>query len=216
LSVITGDRSEARTACAASVLIVAQDPAQGHALRTACERVARAQWHGDHEGGTRALCEGPRVAAVLASARPSSEHAIELARLARARFGCPTLVIGARSSHDLVHAAFDAGASFLSEPFSLEQIERFVQRATRQHASTGAGERDAARSLAARVALTPRELQIVELAVSGMRRRDMREALGVTESTLKWHIRALLHKCGATNLTELARLALRPESSGAV
>jgi len=36
----------------------------------------------------------------------------------------------------------------------------------------------------------------------------MLATLGVTESTLKWHIRAILNKCDATNLAEVARLAL--------
>jgi DNA-binding NarL/FixJ family response regulator len=56
--------------------------------------------------------------------------------------------------------------------------------------------------------LTPRELEILSSVVNGDSNRDIAEALGLTEKTVKNHMTALLSKIGAQNRTQAAHLAL--------
>lgn len=63
--------------------------------------------------------------------------------------------------------------------------------------------------------LTPREVQLTKLAISGIPRRRYADMLGVTENTCKTMIRRLLHKCGGRNLADIARLMLLRGSSPA-
>lgn len=58
-------------------------------------------------------------------------------------------------------------------------------------------------------ALTPRERTIVSFIARGQRNRDIAEALGITEGTVKVYLHALYQKIGIENRTELAILALR-------
>ncbi len=57
--------------------------------------------------------------------------------------------------------------------------------------------------------LTPREKTIVELIARGVRNREIAEALGITEGTVKVYLHALYIKLGVQNRTELAVMALR-------
>nr|HKU44681.1 LuxR C-terminal-related transcriptional regulator [Polyangiales bacterium] len=88
------------------------------------------------------------------------------------------------------------------------ELSMFVERAIVSTDGRETLANRAARKLAAAVQLTPREAELVELAICGVRRRDLPSAIGIAESTLKWHVRSLLRKCDATNLAEVVRLAL--------
>ncbi|MFO0583039.1 MAG: LuxR C-terminal-related transcriptional regulator [Anaeromyxobacter sp.] len=65
-------------------------------------------------------------------------------------------------------------------------------------------ETDAARRALA--ALTPREREVAELLVRGLRNRDIGERLGVAEKTVKVHRARVLEKTGAGSVATLVRL----------
>ena len=133
---------------------------------------------------------------------------MEVLAMVRRRYGVPALLVSTRNSHRAIHGAFELGASYLCTPVSDRQVDSFVQHAMTVASGSGAGHRRAAIEFSRRSGLTPREEEIVQLAVAGVRRRDMPTSLGIAESTLKWHIRSLLHKSDATNLSEVVRLVL--------
>jgi two-component system nitrate/nitrite response regulator NarP len=64
-----------------------------------------------------------------------------------------------------------------------------------------------------RVALSPRERELVGLVRQGLRNRDIAERLGVTEGTVKVYLHSVFEKTGVANRTELAIRA--PELIGA-
>jgi DNA-binding NarL/FixJ family response regulator len=58
-------------------------------------------------------------------------------------------------------------------------------------------------------ALTPRELDVLRLLAEGQRNREIAEALGLAEPTVKIHVNNLLRKLQAKDRTEAAVIALR-------
>jgi len=57
--------------------------------------------------------------------------------------------------------------------------------------------------------LTGRELQVLKLIVKGMSNRQIADALGITESGVKWHVRLILERLNVTDRTAAAVTALR-------
>ncbi len=58
-------------------------------------------------------------------------------------------------------------------------------------------------------ALTPRELEVLELAAKGLRNRDIARAIGRTEATVKVHLKHVMEKLGVADRTQAVTLALR-------
>jgi DNA-binding NarL/FixJ family response regulator len=57
--------------------------------------------------------------------------------------------------------------------------------------------------------LTRREREIIAALVSGLSNREIAQQFGVTEITVKHHLRSIFDKCGSSNRLELALFALR-------
>ena len=79
-----------------------------------------------------------------------------------------------------------------------------------------AGERIIPPEIAARLAdfmareeLTPRELEVLELAAKNLRNRDIAHAIGRTEETVKAHLKHIMKKLGVADRTQAVTLALR-------
>ena len=57
--------------------------------------------------------------------------------------------------------------------------------------------------------LTGRELDVLRLVTAGRRNKEIAAELGITENTVKYHLRNILEKLHAQSRTEVATLALR-------
>jgi DNA-binding NarL/FixJ family response regulator len=57
--------------------------------------------------------------------------------------------------------------------------------------------------------LSPRELDILQLIVKGLSNRQIGDALGITEGTVKWHINLLLSRLNVRDRTQAAVAALK-------
>lgn len=58
-------------------------------------------------------------------------------------------------------------------------------------------------------ALTPREVQVLELVADGLPNKAIAARLGVSDETVKFHLGSVFGKLGASNRTDAVRLALR-------
>ena len=58
-------------------------------------------------------------------------------------------------------------------------------------------------------ALTPREHEVLVLLADGVGNRELANALGISEHTVKFHLSAIFGKLGATTRTDAVRRALR-------
>src|ERR1700689_3902784 len=58
-------------------------------------------------------------------------------------------------------------------------------------------------------ALTPREVQVVELLAEGLPNKAIAARLGISDQTVKFHVASICGKLGARNRTDAVRRAVR-------
>ena len=109
-----------------------------------------------------------------------------------------------------------AGAEdFLTKPVSSDNLLQAVERAIARHNATYRRKSalDVARSRIA--TLTPRERQVFELVIRGKQNKQIANALGCTERTIKAHRHEVMEKIQVQSLAELVSLAERTGVLGA-
>jgi RNA polymerase sigma factor (sigma-70 family) len=103
-----------------------------------------------------------------------------------------------------------AGAEdFLTKPVSSDELLRAIERAIAHH--------EARRGLKSKLdmvrthiaALTPREREVFELVIRGKANKQIANALGCTERTIKAHRHRVMEKMQVQSLAELVSLAER-------
>lgn len=58
-------------------------------------------------------------------------------------------------------------------------------------------------------ALTPREIEVLELLAEGLPNKAIAERLGISDQTVKFHVASISGKLGASNRTDAVRRAVR-------
>lgn len=106
--------------------------------------------------------------------------------------------------------AMKAGADdFLTKPVSSEKLLHTIEKAIAHHEQIRS-RMDASAVVRARVAtLTPREREVFELVVRGKTNKQIGNALGATERTIKAHRHRVMEKMDVQTLAELVLLAER-------
>lgn len=189
-------------------LVLADDPPTARTVAHVCERYGTCRVC---DSPTDALCmltESHTIAGVIVECELRAGSGLGVATYARQQLNLPTLLLSSKNTHRTVHDAYQIGARYLCKPIEPPEVEMFVSAAATQARNMDDSQRLALAALATRTALTPRETEVVQLALGDVPRSHMAKAMGITESTLKFHIRSLLDKCEAKNLSELVRSIL--------
>jgi len=134
--------------------------------------------------------------------------------LSSASFRIPIVFITGHGDIAMSVQAMKGGAiEFLTKPFR----EQDLLDAIRSGLERDRGQRERARSIAdiqARFSeLTPREREIMSLAVTGRLNKQIAADIGVSENTVKIHRGNILRKMGAASLVELALMAEKLKGS---
>jgi FixJ family two-component response regulator len=106
-----------------------------------------------------------------------------------------------------VRAMKEGASDFLSKPIDEERLLHAVTLATKN--SLVIWEQEMQHTVAQeKVAkLTPREIEIMDLVVKGMRNKQIAGVLGITEKTVKVHRGHVMQKVGARSVTDLIHVA---------
>ncbi|MBI4514079.1 MAG: response regulator transcription factor [Gemmatimonadetes bacterium] len=199
-------------------------------MRTPKIRVLLADDHAIVLEGLRALLEGERDMAVVAST-VSEDEVVPLARKHRPDVVVLDLQIGgvratpviaelrnlpeppkvlvltAYNDAESVRSALDAGADGLS--LKTEPPQRTVAAIREVFAGRLVFPQAARRWLAGRETarpgeLTPREREVCELVAAGLTNRQIAQRLRLGQNTVKYHVQHLFQKLGVRNRTEAA------------
>jgi FixJ family two-component response regulator len=103
--------------------------------------------------------------------------------------------------------AMKAGAiDFLAKPFAPKELLAAVSVALERSQQRLAERNETARVQALLARLTPREREVCELVVRGLRSKEIAEELGAAVKTVNIHRSRIMTKLGATTVVELVRL----------
>ena len=138
-------------------------------------------------------------------------------RIAEAGLRIPVIFLTAHGDIPMTVSAMKSGAAeFFTKPFDDQQLLEAVQAALNRDRRFRA-QRDEAAAVRSRYErLTPRERQVMELALTGKLNKEIAAQLGTSVITVKVHRAHVMRKMQAGSLLDLARLAekLRQDSAG--
>ena len=108
-----------------------------------------------------------------------------------------------------VKAMKSGAADFLTKPYDVEQLLAAVDRAVTKDVKALGEEGRTAEILERIGQLTPREMEVFALVVTGMLNKQIAGELGIGEKTVKVHRARVMEKMQAGSVAELVRLADR-------
>jgi FixJ family two-component response regulator len=108
-----------------------------------------------------------------------------------------------------VKAMKGGAADFLTKPFDVEKLLEAVERAVTKDVKDLGEEGRTAEVLERVKLLTPREMEVFALVVTGMLNKQIAGELGIGEKTVKVHRARVMEKMQAGSVAELVRLADR-------
>lgn len=132
-----------------------------------------------------------------------------LAEIREKQGALPVLVLTGELNRDVVNKVQTLRGEYVCKPASAENLNPFIQRALAQESVDDAAIGQRIEHLARQLRLTRRETELLTLSVDGLSRKQLAEALGVAENTVKAQIRSLLKKSGARSLATLAQKVIK-------
>jgi FixJ family two-component response regulator len=152
-----------------------------------------------------------RPGCVLLDVRMPGPSGLDLqAALRRQASALPVIFLTGYADVAASVRAMKAGAvDFLTKPVEREALFEALQRALARDAAQRAARAEAEGLRAAFAALTPREREVFDQIVAGQINKQIADALGIAERTVKLQRAQLMAKLGANSAAELGRLAER-------
>jgi DNA-binding NarL/FixJ family response regulator len=158
---------------------------------------------------------GHFAGAIVDIALPDGSGLDFLKKMRASGFACPVLVLTGLFEKKLAASVQLLGAEYLPKPHHPKHLQAFARRIIAFVRSDEQRSQRFIETFAQKHRLTVRQTEIVALAMAGLPRPAIAERLGVTQDTLKTHVRSVLHKCRQRSLAELAtrlRLEMLSES----
>ena len=210
---MSGRDSGRSGAASCAVHLLDDDPS----IRRALERLLRLHGWSVKSYSTVAAFErstaGAGPGCLLLDMRISDGSGLDLlARLEQSRTTLGVVVISGYGDVSSTVRAMRMGAlDFLTKPVSEEALLEAVRRAAEKSLTLWQHRLETA-SLRTRLdRLTPREREVGVLVASGMLNKQVADALGTSEKTVKVHRGRVMSKLGITSVAELVRLLDRIE-----
>jgi FixJ family two-component response regulator len=106
-----------------------------------------------------------------------------------------------------VKAMKKGAVDFLPKPFEAEDLRDAVLRALERDVQSMETELQLKKAGSLIDTLTPREKEVMQWVITGKLNKQIADALGITEKTVKVHRGRVMEKTGVTSVAELVRLA---------
>ena len=190
------------------VFVVDDDPSVRRAIKRLVESVGlRAELFGSAQEFLRS--ERPDAASCLVlDIRLPGISGLDFQReLAKAAIHIPIVFITAHGDIPMTVRAMKAGAvEFLTKPFRDQDLLDAIQQGLERDRTRRAQEAEIATLRERFEALTPREREVLPWVVSGLPNKQIADAVGASEATIKVHRSQLMRKMGAASLADLVRM----------
>lgn len=121
----------------------------------------------------------------------------------------PILMLTGSEQRSWANEAQALGAEFVFKPVVAESLDRFSAGAIARDALGDEVVSAVVGTLVVNHGLSPREVQVLTLALGGTPRIALRDELGVSDNTVKTTVRHLLRKTMADTLDDLVKYVLR-------
>jgi len=198
---------------AISVMIVDDHPLVRVGMATVVNQQADMRITAEAEGGRRALelFRQHRPDVVLMDLRLRDDDGTRVTRAIRQEFpDARVLVISNYDGDEDIHQALEAGAmGYLFKSVVEDELVDAIRE-------VNAGRRYLPKGVAARLhehesgmQLTRREDELLDLLGKGLRNRELAQVLGISEDTVKTHLKSLFRKLDVSDRAEAVREAMR-------
>jgi NarL family two-component system response regulator LiaR len=162
------------------------------------------------------LCEKERPDVVLMDLMMPEMDGATATREIRARFpGVQVIALTSFKEDEMVRGALQAGAiGYLLKDVGLDELAAAVRAAKAGKPALGPEAAEVLLRTAHGPAklghdLSPREREVLALMTQGLNNREIADRLVIGETTVKFHVRAILSKLGARGRAEAAVLAVQ-------
>jgi two-component system response regulator FixJ len=200
-----------------NIALIDDDPAVLDSLRLYLERQGLGvRCFADAESFLARRAAAGSLDCIVADVRMPGLSGLDLVRrLGDEAAAVPTILITGHGDIDMAVAAIKLGAvDFIEKPFD----ESRLLAAIRDAAGQTRARRDAAADLAdlrtRRDALTERQRQVLDLAVTGLSNKEIAVRLGISPRTVEIHRAWMMERMGARNLAELVRMDMQLKAAG--
>ncbi|MBS0241727.1 MAG: response regulator transcription factor [Proteobacteria bacterium] len=169
------------------------------------------QYFGSAEQLFAAVDEAGLPLCIVADVRLPGMTGVELqAELTRRKLDCPLVLITGHGEIDMAVRAIKEGAfDFFEKPFDPVRLIASVKCAIEAAGRSMATQRDLD-DLKERVSLlSPRQRQVMDLAVLGFSNKEIAQQMGISPRTVESYRAWVMEKTGAANLAELVRASMR-------
>lgn len=164
-----------------------------------------------------ANCKGDEPGCVLLDLRmPGMDGSTLQAEMARREMDLPVIIITAHGDVAATRAAFKAGAcDFIEKPVDPDALCAAIDVALELDASSRERAARAEEAAARLAALTGREREVVDHAVTGLHNREIASELGISVRTVEVYKARAMEKLGVRRLPDLVHLVMRAERTKA-
>ena len=151
---------------------------------------------------------GDHPTCLVLDVRLPSQSGLELqAAMGMRQRVMPIIFITGRGNVPMSVRAMKGGAlDFLEKPFDSQELLDGIQRALERSREARAADSERAVLDSRLAALTPRERQVLQLVVKGLLNKQIADALGAAEKTVKVHRGRVMRKMGADSVADLVRM----------
>ena len=194
----------------ATVFIIDDDQEVRQAMALLCESVGLAVETFPSADAYLQQFDPERPGCLVLDVRMPGMSGLELqARLAAEEIHPPVIIVTGHGDVPMAVRAVQAGAvNFIEKPFNDQALLDSIHRALELDARRRGQARELAAVRARLASLTPRERQVMELVVKGLRNKMIAAELNVSQSTVEAHRARVMEKMGAGSLSELMRMVL--------